>query len=78
LIAGGRYTLAIPHAHYRLRLACAWPILMGAATLNKVATANPLQPEPRLKISRATVRGILCRTIWRVPFHGPWNRLFTI
>jgi len=81
LTAGGRYTLAIPHAHYRLRLACAWPILMGAATLDKVATANPLQPpqpNQRLKISRANIRGILWRTLWRVPFRGPWNRLFTI
>jgi farnesyl-diphosphate farnesyltransferase len=78
LTAGGRYTLAIPHAHYRLRLACAWPILIGAATLNKLAAANPLLPEPRLKISRTTVRGILWRTIWRVPFRGPWNRLLTI
>ena len=78
LTAGGHYTLAIPHAHYRLRLACAWPILMGAATLDRVRGANPLQPAPRLKISRATVRGILWRTVWRVPFRGPWSRLFTI
>jgi hypothetical protein len=51
---------------------------MGAATLDRVRAANPLKPNQRLKISRATVRGILWRTLWRVPFRGPWNRLFTI
>ncbi len=78
LTAGERYTLAIPHTHYRLRLACAWPILIGTATLDHVRAANPLQPEPRLKISRSAVRGIVCRTLWRVPFRRPWNRLFTL
>ena len=78
LTAGGRYTLVIPHSHYRLRLACAWPILIGTATLNHVRAANPLQPAPRLKISRSAVRSIIRRTLWRVPFRGPWNRLFTV
>jgi farnesyl-diphosphate farnesyltransferase len=75
LAAGWHYTLQIPHEHYRLRLASAWPILMGSRTLDLVRAANPLQPEPRLKISRANVRGILWSTLWRVPFHGPWRRL---
>ena len=78
LTAGGRYTLAIPHSYYRLRLACAWPILIGTATLNHVRAANPLQLEPRLKISRSAVRSIIRRTLWRVPFRGPWNRLFAV
>jgi hypothetical protein len=48
---------------------------MGSRTLDLVRAANPLQPETRLKISRANVRGILWRTLWRVPFRGPWRRL---
>jgi len=75
LAAGWHYTLQIPHEQYRLRLASAWPILMGSRTLDLVRAANPLQPEPRLKISRATVRGILWSTLWRMPFRGPWRRL---
>jgi len=77
LTAGWHYTLQIPHEHYRLRLACAWPILMGRHTLDLVHKANPLQPEPRLKISRGTVRSIIWSTLWRVPFKGPWHRVFS-
>ncbi|MSU40931.1 MAG: squalene/phytoene synthase family protein [Pedosphaera sp.] len=77
LSAGARYTLAIPSGQYRLRLACAWPLLMGQETLALLHRANPLQPEPRLKISRAQVRGILWRTIWRLPFRNTWEKLFT-
>ena len=77
LSAGARYTLAIPSGQYRLRLACAWPLLMGQETLALLRRANPLQPEPRLKISRAQVRGVLWRTIWRLPFRSPWEKLFT-
>ena len=75
LAAGWHYTLQIPHDQYRLRLASAWPILMGNRTLDLVRAANPLQPEPPLKISRANVRDILWSTLWRVPFRGPWRRL---
>ena len=77
LAAGWHYTLQIPHEHYRLRLACAWPILMGRHTLDLVHNANPLQPEPRLKISRGKVRSIIWSTLWRVPFKGPWRRVFS-
>ncbi len=76
LAAGWHYTLQIPHEHYRLRLACAWPILMGSRTINLIRDANPLKPEPRLKISRGIVRSIIWSTLWRVPFKGPWRRRF--
>jgi len=76
LAAAWQYTLMIPHSHYRLRLACAWPILMGRHTLNLVEDQNPLDPTRNLKITRSQVRGILWSTLWRVPFRGPWQRLF--
>ena len=76
LAAAWQYTLMIPHSHYRLRLACAWPILMGRHTLNLVEHQNPLDPACNLKITRSQVRGILWSTLWRVPFRGPWQRLF--
>ncbi len=76
LAAAWQYTLMIPHSHYRLRLACAWPILMGRHTLNLVEHQNPLDPTCNLKITRSQVRGILWSTLWRVPFRGPWQRLF--
>ncbi|HIE71197.1 MAG TPA: squalene/phytoene synthase family protein [Planctomycetes bacterium] len=77
LTAGWRYTNTIPCDQYRLRLACAWPILLGIKTLDKLDAANPLQPEPRIKATRGEVRGILWRSVLRLPFRGAWQNLFT-
>jgi farnesyl-diphosphate farnesyltransferase len=63
-----RYTLEIPRAEIRMRLACAWPLLIGLGTLERLAAAREfLAPEPRIKLSRAAVHGILARsalTVW--------------
>ena len=77
LTAGWRYTNTVPFAQYRLRLACAWPILLGGKTLDKLSAANPLLLEPRIKATRGEVRGILWRSVWRLPFRGAWENLFT-
>lgn len=45
------YTLKLPRRELRLRLSVIWPIVIGLATLSKVAKSNPLQP-PRVKVSR--------------------------
>lgn len=59
-----RYTLGIPRAEWRMRLACAWPLLIGLATLAAVAAhPDPLAAERPIKVSRRTVRGILARSI---------------
>jgi farnesyl-diphosphate farnesyltransferase len=58
-----RYTLAIPRGEWRMRLACAWPLLIGLATLAAIAAhPAPLAGERPIKISRRAVRGILART----------------
>ena len=51
-----RYVAAIPSSCVRLRLAAIWPLLMGLATLEKVAR-NPywLNPNVRVKVSRVWV-----------------------
>jgi farnesyl-diphosphate farnesyltransferase len=57
---GWAYTLAIPRREVRMRLACAWPLLIGIRTLDLVARAdNLLDPRVRVKISRAGVYRIL-------------------
>ncbi len=65
---GWRYTLAIPPREWRLRLACAWPLLIGLATLAAIKTAPQLlEPTIRVKISRKHVYRILFRslvTVW--------------
>ena len=46
-----------------MRLACAWPLLIGEATLAALARhANPLAATEPVKIPRAMVRGILARS----------------
>jgi farnesyl-diphosphate farnesyltransferase len=48
---------------WTLRLACAWPLLIGLATLRRLARAEALlDPEVVIKVSRAEVRGILGRS----------------
>ena len=58
-----RYTLAIPRKEWRMRLACAWPLLIGLATLSALAAApDPLAGAP-VKISRGAIRAILARSM---------------
>ena len=58
-----RYTLAIPRGEWRMRLACAWPLLIGLGTLAAIARhPNPLAVDRPIKISRSDVRAILARS----------------
>jgi farnesyl-diphosphate farnesyltransferase len=65
---GWTYTLAIPRQEWRVRLACAWPLLIGVSTLALVRhSPRLLDPAARLKIARVQVYGILLRsllTVW--------------
>ncbi|HEU5196746.1 MAG TPA: phytoene/squalene synthase family protein [Methylomirabilota bacterium] len=62
--AAWRYTLAVPQREWRMRLACAWPLLIGQATLEALAAhPNPLAASPRVKVPRAAVRAILARSL---------------
>jgi farnesyl-diphosphate farnesyltransferase len=76
LAAGWAYTNALPRGCARVRLACAWPILIGMKTLSKLKTHNPLDPAQRIKISRAEVRCILVHSLIRYPFPVAWQKLF--
>ena len=61
--AAWRYALAIPRCEWRMRLACAWPLLIGQATLEALAAhPNPLAASPPVKVSRRVVRVILARS----------------
>jgi farnesyl-diphosphate farnesyltransferase len=65
---GWRYALAIPRLEWRMRLACAWPLLIGLATLAELtAHPDPLAVMTPIKIPRRTVRALLARsavTVW--------------
>jgi len=76
LAAGWNYTLTLPRSSARVRLACAWPILIGVQTIEKLRASNVLAPELHIKISRADVRKIMFRTVVYYPWPGAWTRLF--
>jgi farnesyl-diphosphate farnesyltransferase len=57
---GLAYTLAVPRREPRLRLACAWPLLIGLATLARLARTDALlDPHLVVKVPRPEVRRLL-------------------
>ena len=75
LAAGWEYTNLISRRHISLRLACAWPILIGLETIQKLRVESALDPEHRVKVSREEVRSIILRSILRYPFKNSWRKL---
>ncbi len=68
LLAGWSYTNALPRRSVRVRLACAWPILIGLQTLQRLGRGNMLEPQPPVKITRREVR----KWVWRSVLYYPW------
>lgn len=57
------YMLSIPPRCSRLRLATAWPMIMGLGTLEKVAKSRRwLDPRKRSKVSRLWVYGMIAKS----------------
>lgn len=76
LAAGWEYTNALPRRSVRVRLACAWPILIGADTLARLRRGRVLDPAQRIKVSRGAVWRVVRETVLRYPRPGAWQRLF--
>jgi farnesyl-diphosphate farnesyltransferase len=76
LAAGWEYTNTLPWACVRVRLACAWPVLIGIRTLAKLKTGNVLDASQRIKVSRAEVRSLMLRSVLLYPFPTAWKNLF--
>jgi len=75
LAAGWEYTNTVPWSCVRVRLACAWPILIGLQTLRQLRTGNVLDPQQRIKISRRAVRGVIFKSVAWYPLPGAWRTL---
>jgi farnesyl-diphosphate farnesyltransferase len=59
-----RYTLAIPRAEWRMRLACVWPLFIGLGTLARLTRhPDPLAVVTPIKVPRAVVRGMIARSL---------------
>jgi len=78
LAAGWAYTNALPWRCIRVRLACAWPVLIGLKTLGRLRSENPLDPARPVKITRAEVRGVILRSILLYPFPSLWRGQATL
>lgn len=76
LAAGWEYTNALPRQFTRLRLACAWPILIGRRTLDLLRTSPVLDPAVEVKIARSEVYQIVLWSALCHPFAGLWKRLY--
>jgi len=75
LAAGWEYTNALPRRFIRVRLACAWPVLIGVKTIEKLRATNALDPQFTVKATRGEVRGIIAGTLLRYPWPEAWRRL---
>jgi farnesyl-diphosphate farnesyltransferase len=77
LKAGWVYTNSVPRSCVRIRLACAWPVLIGKQTLDRLAGESPSIAQPPVKIPRRAVRKILLKSIvaysWPKLWEAQWQ-----
>ena len=76
LQAGWKYTRSLPRGQMRVRLACAWPILIGVKTIKRLRAAAVLELRQGVKISRGEIRGILLRSVLLYPLQTAWQKQF--
>jgi farnesyl-diphosphate farnesyltransferase len=75
LAAGWHYTNMLPFGQFRVRLACAWPILLGVRTIEKLRAAGVDELRQRVKVPRGEVRGMLVRSLLACPLPFLWRKL---
>lgn len=77
LKAGWIYTNTLPREQMRVRLACAWPILIGMKTLARLRAGNVLDERRRIKVTRREVYQLTLRSVVCYPNPRAWDRMFT-
>jgi farnesyl-diphosphate farnesyltransferase len=77
LAAGWHYTNTLPYGQFRVRLACAWPVLIGLQTIAKLRAADTADLAGRVKISRGEVRQIIFRSLRACPLPFAWRKLYS-
>ncbi|HTR40379.1 MAG TPA: phytoene/squalene synthase family protein [Pseudomonadales bacterium] len=75
LRAGWDYTNTLPFNQFRLRLACAWPILIGIKTIDRLRRASVIDLKQNVKVSRPEVRNMMVRSFMALPFRVLWLNL---
>jgi len=75
LKSGWEYTCMVPYRAVRVRLACAWPVLIGLETLALLRRRQILDPSGRVKVSRGRVKRIMAGSLLLYPFAPAWRTL---
>ena len=78
LSAGWAYTNALPGRCMRVRLACAWPILIGVRTLAKLRSGNVLDAKQRIKVTRLEMKRLMVQSVLRYAWPPAWRGLFAV
>jgi len=76
LAAGWAYTNTLPFRQMRVRLACAWPLLIGVRTIERLRAANVIELQQHIKISHGERNRIIWRSVLTYPVPWAWQRLF--
>ena len=76
LSAGWQYTTMLPFPCARIRLACAWPILIGMRTVALLRLGNVLDERYRIKLGRSDIWQLILQSMLLYPYRTAWNRLF--
>ena len=72
---GWIYTCRLPYRCVRVRLACAWPLLIGFETVSLLRVRNILDTSSTVKVSRPRVRKIIASTVLTYPLPPVWRSL---
>jgi farnesyl-diphosphate farnesyltransferase len=74
---GLQYVLALPRGEVRLRMACAWPLLLARRTIAMLESGpNVLDPKKRVKVSRRQVYQIMALSTAAVYSKSSLRRLY--
>jgi farnesyl-diphosphate farnesyltransferase len=76
LAAGWQYTMALPFRYIRIRLACAWPLLIGLETVEELRRGNILDGRYHIRIPHSDTRWMILRSVSLYPIPAAWNSLF--
>jgi farnesyl-diphosphate farnesyltransferase len=76
LESGWRYTTSLPFGEMRLRLACAWPLLIGLETVGELYRGNILDGHYHVRIPQSDTRWLVLRSLVLYPIPDAWNGLF--
>jgi len=76
---GWAYTLSIPRREVRMRLACAWPLLIGLKTLGLIErSSNLLDPSVTVKIRRPAVYRIMVCSLATIGSNSGLDRYYRL